>query len=72
MITYILLVLIIVLLLYIGKNLECKLDKVEQGIENLIDYFLVQKNLLRLRQSLTVKKQSTKRKNLKRCTPRGL
>lgn len=39
MITYILLVLIIVLLLYIGKNLKCKLDKVEQGIENLLTIF---------------------------------
>lgn len=39
MITYILLVLIIVLLLYIGKNLERKLDKVEQGIENLLTIF---------------------------------
>ncbi len=39
MITYILLALIIVLLLYIGKNLECKLDKVEQGIENLLTIF---------------------------------
>jgi len=28
-----------VLLLYIGKNLECKLDKVEQGIENLLTIF---------------------------------
>ena len=36
MFVYILLVLIIVLLLYIGKNLERKLDKVEQGIENLL------------------------------------
>lgn len=36
MFVYIPLVLIIVLLLYIGKNLERKLDKVEQGIENLL------------------------------------
>ena len=36
MFVYIPLVLIIVLLLYIGMNLECKLDKVEQGIENLL------------------------------------
>lgn len=36
MFVYILLVLIIVLLLYIGKKLERKLDKVEQGIENLL------------------------------------
>lgn len=36
MFVYIPLVLIIVLLLYIGKKLECKLDKVEQGIENLL------------------------------------
>lgn len=39
MFVYILLVLIIVLLLYIGKNLERKLDKVEQGIENLLTVF---------------------------------
>lgn len=39
MLIYILLVLIIVLLLYIGKNLERKLDKVEQGIENLLTIF---------------------------------
>lgn len=41
MFAYILLVLIIVLLLYIGKNLyyKCKLDKVEQGIENLLTVF---------------------------------
>ncbi len=39
MFVYILLVLIIVLLLYIGKNLERKLDKVEQGIENLLTAF---------------------------------
>jgi hypothetical protein len=39
MFVYILLVLIIVLLLYIGKNLERKLDKVEQGIENLLTIF---------------------------------
>lgn len=39
MFVYILLVLIIVLLLYIGKNLERKLDKVEQGIENLSTAF---------------------------------
>ena len=36
MFVYIPLALIIVLLLYIGMNLECKLDKVEQGIENLL------------------------------------
>ncbi len=39
MFVYILLVLIIVLLLYIGKKLERKLDKVEQGIENLLTAF---------------------------------
>ena len=39
MFVYILLALIIVLLLYIGKNLERKLDKVEQGIENLLTIF---------------------------------
>jgi hypothetical protein len=39
MFVYIPLVLIIVLLLYIGKNLERKLDKVEQGIENLLTAF---------------------------------
>lgn len=39
MFVYIPLVLIIVLLLYIGKKLECKLDKVEQGIENLLTTF---------------------------------
>jgi hypothetical protein len=39
MFVYIPLVLIIVLLLYIGMNLECKLDKVEQGIENLLTIF---------------------------------
>jgi hypothetical protein len=39
MFVYIPLVLIIVLLLYIGKNLECRLDKVEQGIENLLTIF---------------------------------
>lgn len=39
MFVYIPLALIIVLLLYIGKNLERKLDKVEQGIENLLTIF---------------------------------
>lgn len=39
MFVYIPLVLIIVLLLYIGKKLERKLDKVEQGIENLLTAF---------------------------------
>lgn len=39
MFVYILLALIIVLLLYIGKKLERKLDKVEQGIENLLTIF---------------------------------
>jgi hypothetical protein len=39
MFVYIPLALIIVLLLYIGVNLECKLDKVEQGIENLLTIF---------------------------------
>ena len=39
MFVYIPLALIIVLLLYIGINLECKLDKVEQGIENLLTIF---------------------------------
>lgn len=41
MFVYIPLALIIVLLLYIGMNLHCKrkLDKVEQGIENLLTAF---------------------------------